>query len=152
MARKDALLRLHERLLAKRAALRKKLADEYDLTLPTWSGGRDVGDTANEGAEAELDSQLAALESRELAQIEQAIASIREGRYGQCEMCEKPIPIQRLKALPFTTLCVSCQREAEHIRAEGGDPDVDWESAYELEGRMSDRELSIGDLDVEMSH
>lgn len=150
MARKDALLRLHERLLAKRDDLRKKLADEHDL--PTWSGGRDVGDSASEGAEAELDSQLAALESRELAQVEQAIRSIRDGRYGQCDVCEKPIPVERLKALPFTTSCVACQREAEFVRAEGGDVEADWESAYEHEGRMNDRELTLGDIDVEMSH
>lgn len=151
MARKDSLLRLHERLLAKRNALRKKLAEEHDLSFPKgWTGGRDVADAANEGTEAELDSQLAALESRELAQIEQAIQLIREGRYGQCEMCQRSIPIARLRALPFTTLCVECQREAEHIRAEGGDPEVDWESAYELEGRLKDSELTLGDIDVEV--
>ena len=96
----------------------------------------------------ELDSQLAALESRELAQIEQAIQNIRDGRYGLCEMCEKPIPIQRLKALPFTTCCVACQREAEDRGFDGTDTEVDWESAYEHEGRLNDRELTIGDLDV----
>lgn len=149
MARKDSLLLLHKRLVTKRDALRRKLAEENDLDIPKgWAGGRDVADTANEGAEAELDSQLAALESRELAQIEQAIALIREGRYGKCEMCERAIPIARLKALPFTTLCVECQREAEFIRAEGGDLEVDWSSAYEHEGRMSEKEITIGDLDV----
>lgn len=149
MARKDALLRLHQRLITKRDSLRRKLADEHDIDLPSgWEGGRDVADTANEGAEAELDSQLAALESRELDQIEQAIQLIRDGRYGKCEMCDKSIPITRLKALPFTTFCVECQREAEYIRSEGGDVEVDWSSAYEHEGRMSDREITIGDLDV----
>lgn len=149
MARKDALLRLHDRLMAKRNSLRKRLAEEHNLTLPTWTGSRDVGDAASEGAEAELDNQLAALESRELAQIEQAIENIRDGRYGLCELCDKPIPIERLKALPFTTHCVECQRKAEHVRANGGDYEADWESAYELEGRMSDREFSIGDFDIE---
>lgn len=148
MARKDALLRLHERLIAKRDGIRRKLAEEHNITLPAWTGSRDVGDAASEGAEAELDTQLAALESRELAQIEQAIQNIRDGSYGLCEMCERPIPIQRLKALPFTTLCVACQREAEDHGYKAGDTDVDWESAYEHEGRMNDRELTIGDLDV----
>lgn len=149
MARKDSLLLLHQRLVSKRDALRRKLAVEHDINIPAgWDGGRDVADTANEGAEAELDSQLAALESRELAQIEQAIQLIRDGRYGKCEMCDKSIPIARLRALPFTTFCVECQREAEYIRAEGGDLEVDWSSAYEHEGRMSDKELTIGDIDV----
>jgi DnaK suppressor protein len=150
MARKDALLRLHSRLLSQRDALRKKLAAEMKISLPpSWDGSRDVGDVANEGAEAELDSQLAALESRELAQIEQAIENIRDGRYGLCEMCDKPIPIERLRALPFTTHCIDCQRQAEVHRRINGDDDVDWESVYEHEGRLNDRELTLGDIDIE---
>jgi DnaK suppressor protein len=150
MARKDALLRLHQRLTAKRDSLRRKLAAEMNIDMPpAWSGGRDVGDAANEGAEAELDSQLAALESRELAQVEQAIAMIRDGRYGLCEACDKPIPIERLRALPFTTHCITCQRQIELHRRSGGSEEIDWESAYEHEGRLNDRELTLGDIDIE---
>jgi RNA polymerase-binding transcription factor len=150
MARKDALLRLHQRLLSQRDALRKKLAAELKVSLPpSWDGARDVGDVANEGAEAELDSQLAALESRELGQIEQAIENIRDGRYGLCEMCDKPIPIERLRALPFTTHCIACQRHAEIHRRNNGIDEADWESAYEHEGRLNDRELTLGDIDIE---
>jgi len=150
MARKDALLRLHERLISKRDALRKKLAEEMNVSLPaSWTGSGDVGDAASEGAEAELDSQLAALESRELAQIEQAIEKIRDGRYGLCEACERPIPIERLRAIPDTTHCISCQRQMEEMGGRGENGDIDWESAYEHEGRLNDRELTIGDLDIE---
>lgn len=145
MARKDALLRLHERLIAKRDALRKKLIEEFDESHPAWSGG-DVGDAASDGEQSELNSQLAALESRELLQVERAITLIREGRYGLCEACEQPIPIARLKALPFTPLCVECQRMQEAYGRDAGGVEADWESAYELEGRLSDRELTLGDI------
>jgi len=147
MTRKDALLRLRERLLAKRAALRKKLTDDLSQSLPAYGGG-DVGDAANDGAQNELNSQLAALESRELNQIERAIELMREGRYGVCENCEESIPITRLKALPFTPLCVSCQRAQEARGDSDDDQDADWESAYEHEGRMSDKEFSLGDFDL----
>jgi DnaK suppressor protein len=149
MARKDALLRLHERLIAKRDALRMKLADELNIELPARTSGGDVGDAANDGAQNELHSQLAALESRELRQIQRAIELIREGRYGICEICEHQIPITRLKALPFTQLCVDCQREQEEAGNDPYDYEVDWESAYEHEGRMSERELTLGDIDLE---
>lgn len=148
MARKDALLRLHERLIAKRDALRRKIAEELDESPPAWSGG-DVGDAAADGETTELNSQLAALESRELAQVERAIALIREGRYGLCESCDQAIPIARLKALPFTPLCVECQRVQEETGGGGFQFEADWESAYELEGRLSDRELTLGDLPVD---
>lgn len=149
MARKDALLRLHKRLIAKRDALRDKLAEEGRLEEPPRGAGGDVGDAAIDGAQNELNSQLKALESRELVQIERAIELIREGRYGRCEVCGGRIPIARLKALPYTLMCVECQRLQEEHGRGGEDEDVDWSSAYEHEGRLSDREFTLGDLDVD---
>lgn len=149
MARKDSLLRLHKNLTAKRDALRKKLAAELNVAYSGSSGGTDLGDAACDGESSELNSQLAALESRELGQIERAIEMIRDGRYGVCEICDHSIPIARLKALPFTPLCVECQRRHEEMGSFGGDQDADWESAYELEGRMSERELTLGDIDID---
>lgn len=146
MARKDALLRLHQLLIAKRDALRAKLAGQLS-EVAVHTGG-DVGDAASEGAASELDSQLAALESRELRAIEQALELMREGRYGRCDHCDKPIPISRLNALPFTPYCIDCQRRLEASGEGGGEFLGDWESAYELEDRLSDRELTLGDIDV----
>jgi DnaK suppressor protein len=146
MARKDALLRLHERLVAKRDSLRKKLAN--DLTINEISTTGDEADAANDGSQNELNTQLAALESRELVQIERAIVLIRQGRYGVCEVCEQQIPIERLKALPFTPVCVTCQRVQEKLSFNPDSDDADWESAFELEGRLRDRELTMGDIDI----
>jgi DnaK suppressor protein len=146
MARKDALLRLHERLVAKRDSLRKKLASDFAMTEVSTTG--DEADAANDGAQNELNTQLAALESRELAQVERAIDLIRHGRYGLCEICEQPIPIERLKALPFTPVCVVCQRMQEKLSHNSDIDDADWESAFELEGRLRDRELTLGDIDI----
>ncbi len=149
MARKDAVLRLHERLIAKRDTLRMKLTDDAQFDDQCYSTGGDVGDAANNGAQNELSTQLKALESRELIQIERAIELIRDGRYGRCEVCSASIPITRLKALPYTLLCVDCQREQEEMGADSFDADVDWTSAYEHEGRMSEKELTLGDIDID---
>lgn len=150
MARKDALINLHQRLVAKRDALRKKLADEMSLLQSRNVGVGDVGDAAADGTSNELDSQIAALESRELRQIDRAIVMIREGRYGTCENCEHPIPITRLRALPFTPLCVECQRKLEEFGVDSDDIDADWENAYEFEGRMSEREFTLGDIELDI--
>jgi len=147
MARKDALLRLHESLLQKRDALRKKLDGDLSSLEPSSSPG-DICDEASEGAKKEIDSQLAALESRELSQIESAIKQIREGRYGLCEDCDCKIPVARLKALPYTPLCIDCQRKRELVGPGGDDFDASWETAYEFEGASQDRDISIGDLDI----
>jgi DnaK suppressor protein len=149
MARKDALLRLHERLVSQRTALRKKLNEDSQFDDRCYSTGGDVGDAANNGAQNELNTQLKALESRELGQIERAIELIRAGRYGRCEVCNDSIPIARLKALPYTPYCVDCQRAQEELGADGFDTDVDWSSAYEHEGRMSEKEYTLGDIDFD---
>ena len=86
MARKDALLRLHESLIQKRDALREKLAEDLSSLGPSSSLG-DICDEASEASKKEIDSQLAALESRELTQIETAIKLIRLGRHGLCADC-----------------------------------------------------------------
>lgn len=148
MSRKDSILRLHQRLIAKREALRKKLIDELNLA-PTGQFGGDVVDAAIDGEQNELDSQLAALESRELNAIDRAIELIREGRYGRCEVCDHSIPIARLQALPFAPHCIDCQRKQEEVGVDGSDFNANWESAFEMEGRLNDSELTLRDIDVD---
>jgi DnaK suppressor protein len=147
MARKDAILRLHSLLVSKRDALRGKNTADRKLNRTTSRGG-DVGDAALRAEHAELNNQIAAFESRELAMIEKAILLIKTGRYGKCEVCNKSIPIQRLKALPFTPYCVSCQTELEESGDWPGEASADWETACEFEGRMSDRDLTMKDIDI----
>jgi RNA polymerase-binding transcription factor DksA len=52
------------------------------------------------------------LESR-LQDIDNALARIEAGSYGMCADCANEIPPKRLQALPFATLCVRCQSEAD---------------------------------------
>jgi DnaK suppressor protein len=147
MSRKQALLRLHQRLIAQRDELRRKIADDLGLAYALDDGANDIGETAHQVEQTELHTQLAALESRELRNIEHAIQMIRHGRYGECEGCHKAIPIARLQALPFSQYCVECQRKAELDGTFQTESDADWSSAMEFERRSSDRELSLSDLD-----
>lgn len=148
MARKDALLRLHQRLMDKRADLRKKLGSVDPQWESTPPQGGDVGDAANHGASRELNTQLAALENRELRQVEQAIELIREGRYGRCEHCSQSIPLERLRAVPTTIMCVKCQSEIELNGHLPDATDVDWSKAMDHEGQGNTSEVTIRDLDV----
>jgi DnaK suppressor protein len=114
MARKDAIHQLRQILIKRRDALRKALAGDLSLLkeLRQQTSG-DMVDAALDSAQDEISSQLAEVESRELANIEVALERIREGHYGVCEVCECQIPMARLQALPYATLCINCQREAE---------------------------------------
>lgn len=148
MARKDALLRLHKSLVDKRDALRKQLQMELGESISPDHLAGDLADAALDDSQNEMHSQLAEFESRELDQIEHALQLLREGRYGTCEACSVAIPIERLKALPYTTVCINC-RQREERRGRAGDQfSENWESLYEFEGRQVDRDLSMRDLDV----
>jgi DnaK suppressor protein len=115
MARRDALLQLHKSLLSRRTDIRKKLADELD-GLRSLQGDDPTGDLADAAFELgseEMASQLAELDARELHQIERAFVHLSQGTYGICEGCECKIPVGRLNALPYTTMCIACQRQME---------------------------------------
>ncbi|MFF7548566.1 TraR/DksA family transcriptional regulator [Streptomyces canus] len=48
---------------------------------------------------------------RVLTEIEAAFARVRDGSYGTCRHCTRPIPVERLEILPYTPFCVPCQRD-----------------------------------------
>lgn len=143
MARRDALERLHSRLVSQRDALRDQLAGQRSRVVVHDVG--DAGDAATEGYEHEIDTQLAAFEAGELRKIDAAIRAIREGVYGTCFVCEKSIPIERLRALPYTTLCVKCQTNEElHGPIDRATP-RDWSAAF-AKSSEEPREVSLADL------
>ena len=119
MARKDALLNMRAILVKRRDALRSALAGDLSLLkeLRSESPG-DLVDAAYDSAQDEISSQLAEVESRELANIENALERMKAGTYGQCELCGGRIPMARLNALPYATMCIECQRDLE--RSGGG--------------------------------
>ena len=70
----------------------------------------DVG-TDNFGREMELN--IASGETERIRLIEEALERIEEGTYGNCVSCDGKINIDRLKAVPYTRLCIECARESE---------------------------------------
>jgi DnaK suppressor protein len=114
MARKDSLQDLRAILVRRRDALRSALAGDLSLLkeLRSESPG-DVIDAAYDSTQDEISSQLAEVESRELASIENALERMKEGKYGICEVCSRKISMARLDALPYATMCIECQRELE---------------------------------------
>lgn len=152
MARKDTVLRLHKHLLARRESLCKSLKLEIeDLSeLPDLATG-DSADAASDAAHHAVSSQIAELESRELAKIERALQQLRRGKYGICESCEKKIPLARLNALPYTTLCVTCQRDEEDYGSRGEEEAGGWDKVYEIERSQRDEHLRLSDIELDLS-
>jgi len=46
--------------------------------------------------------------------IDGALDKIKDGTYGECDICGKTIPLERLEAVPYTTVCFDCRLEVEH--------------------------------------
>ncbi len=149
MARKDALFNMRQILLKRRSALRSALAGDLSLLkeLRSQTAG-DVVDAALDSAQDEISSQLAEVESRELASIENALERMRVGKYGVCEGCAGRIPVARLNALPYATYCIECQREAEK---NGGFDSAGNDWGRLLDGGSGDSDLSINDIEIDVS-
>lgn len=71
------------------------------------------GDVATETFDRELDEGLEEGAGRQLEQIEAALARIEDGSYGTCAICGKPIGAERLRAVPWATLCIDDKRKQE---------------------------------------
>ncbi len=129
MSRKDAIKKLEETLVRRRDAIRRALKGDLSLfqELHQEKTG-DVLDAAADSVQDELNSQLIEVEARELSAIDEAIARMEMGTYGQCDGCEKSIPLTRLRAVPYATDCIACRRKSERKSQSGG---VSWNRVYD---------------------
>ena len=147
--RKEAMMSMHQVLIKRRDALRQALAGDLSMLKELRSDAAgDVVDWALHSVQDEINSQLAEVESRELARIEVALERMRDGHYGICEGCGTSIPIARLNALPYATLCIKCQRESERDGGLGTGA-VDWTRLVDVSG--SDADVSISDIELDVS-
>jgi DnaK suppressor protein len=47
-------------------------------------------------------------EIRNISEIEQALERIKNHQYGVCVSCDEKIPYNRMRAIPWTRMCVDC--------------------------------------------
>ena len=73
----------------------------------------DVLDEVQLAAERELTTRSLDRESRLLRNVRAALGRIGEGTYGTCFECDEEISHKRLRALPWATMCIACQEEAD---------------------------------------
>ena len=111
---------LETALVTEQRYLSEKLAAyerrEQQLTENRREGPLDLAEQGSGVEEASLTEQLAELASRRLRAIEHALERHRRGELTRCESCGERIPDARLRALPGTSLCIRCGREAERNR------------------------------------
>lgn len=80
---------------------------------------REPGDPlehATSTSAAALLSRLQGQEKHELDEIVDALARLEGGTYGLCERCRRPIPLERVRAMPAGRYCLDCQLGEERRR------------------------------------
>lgn len=118
---KQQLKEFKRRLVEERAKFAEEIrsiAREASKNLREASGDLSsytlhMADMSADTYERELSMGLASTEQEVLYQIDEALKRFEEGTYGTCQQCTKPIILSRLKAVPYTSLCISCQRVKE---------------------------------------
>jgi DnaK suppressor protein len=73
----------------------------------------DVGDDSVRDTEVDFKADLDERDRTQVQQIEDALARIRNGTYGKCIDCDKEIPIERLRAIPWAERCAEDQAKLE---------------------------------------
>jgi DnaK suppressor protein len=80
-----------------------------------------MAELGSDAFEQEFALSLVANEQETLTEINSALQRIKDGTFGQCELCLKEgksaaqsaIPKARLRAIPYTRNCVECERKRE---------------------------------------
>jgi len=109
MLHSEDIRRFEERLKADREAIESRIAANrrgIQETVRDESGVGDFEDEANLIYEREAEVDENARDREELARINRALERVEQGTYGLSEVSGKPIPIERLEALPYATTLV----------------------------------------------
>lgn len=107
---KEQLLTLRERVSGEYTALsRDNLeANQRDASL---------SDQGTDTFDREMELNMMGSEQEVLFEIDAALRRIEKGLFGVCELTGDPIPLERLKALPYVRYTVEAQSELEKGRA-----------------------------------
>lgn len=110
---------LTEQLRSHDDQVRDKQQEALDMNAD--DGVKDSVDMSLQDVNQEMAFRLGERQSQAVADIDQALLRIEEGSYGTCQRCGKPIPEQRLEALPTARFDAACQSELETRQGLGQD-------------------------------
>jgi len=111
--------RLKKALLGRRAVLCgdvNQLQDEALKVTKSEMASSDITSFADRGTDNyEQEFALGLMETgeEELRAIDAALEKMKQGTFGLCEGCQKPIAKARLEAVPYAKLCIECKRKEE---------------------------------------
>lgn len=96
--------------------LKKNIVNEMRQVENTYQGG-DEADLSLTDREQALDLKILGRQNFMLKKIDNALFRIKNGTFGVCDECEGEIEINRLRARPVATQCITCKEEGERSEA-----------------------------------
>ena len=88
-------------------------ADHKDTTGDVSGHALHMADVATDMYDREFNLGLASNDRELLFKIEGALKRVESRAFGLCSHCHKPVPLVRLKAIPYAETCLKCQEELE---------------------------------------
>lgn len=85
------------------------LKGDYDTEFPDLGTHQSTDEMAQEVSLYESSLPMEHALELKLQDINSALEKIGQDKYGLCENCNEPIPIERLKTKPEAKLCVKCK-------------------------------------------
>ncbi len=101
------LLDLHSHLRNQKSQLMKDAVEEYTGIQ------REMADVGTNSYDHDWALSMISSEQSALYEIEQALNRMKNGTYGICELTGKPIPLERLNAIPWARFTAQAERELE---------------------------------------
>jgi DnaK suppressor protein len=87
----------------------------HDLIEKVHETSPDLLDRASFDSERGTMLRIRDRESKLIRKIQKSLEDLENGDFGICEMCEKEIAIERLKARPVTNYCIKCKTKLEAL-------------------------------------
>lgn len=116
--RPEQLAHFKEILLTQLREHTNNVRDDQAAALELSDDGvKDSMDLSVMDVNKELALRLGDRESQMVADIDQALLRIKEGSYGVCARCNKPIDERRLEAMPTARYDADCQTRLEASRS-----------------------------------
>ncbi|HEX5709458.1 MAG TPA: TraR/DksA family transcriptional regulator [Pyrinomonadaceae bacterium] len=103
-----------DRLLERRESLFSQVTEaEMSSRERDLEATQDPADMAANAYTKELLISMSANDRKLLTLIDEALARVESGDYGECVNCGEPVQEKRLNAVPWARYCLSCQDKQE---------------------------------------
>ena len=106
---------MKDELLKQKEEIVKSLmseSDDFDAIVKEKQP-KDLADIAADDIDRNTLETLSSNDVKRLRLIDSALSRIANDRYGLCMRCNKKIPTERLKAIPYALMCIECKSSDE---------------------------------------